>query len=183
MGFLGRGLAHSLTMALSLALGILAMQAPAFTREYAGALLQVASDARRDIDQREASARQYYGIDAADDDGILSALRSREPSNAETLERALERSRDLQRTYDAIEKNPVLLRPVVALGSALSDNKGYREPIWKLSLSTYGVQLDFSLGAVIYGLAGVVMGSLLAQLIILPFQSGMHRRHFSRSPR
>jgi hypothetical protein len=180
MGFLGRGLAHSLTLALSLALGILAMQAPAFTREYAGALLQVASDTRRDVDQREASARQYYGIDAADDDGLVAALRAREPSNAETLERSLGRSRDLQQAYEAIAGATSLLQPLTALAGAIADGKGYQAPIWKLALGNYGVQLDFSLAAAIYGLGGVIIGSLLAQLVLLPFQRASHRRGFSR---
>jgi hypothetical protein len=180
MGFLGRGLAHSLTMALSLALGILAMQAPAFTREYAGALLQVASDIRRDVDQREASARQFYGISAEDDAGLVEALRTREPSNAATLERALDRGRSLQQTYEAIASATPLQQPLIALSGAILDRKGYEEPIWKLALGNYSVQLDFNLAAAIYGLGGVILGSLLAQLVLLPFQRVSHRRGFSR---
>lgn len=170
MRFLGRWLSHSLGMALSLVFGILAIQAPAFTREYATALLQVATDARRDIDQREASARQFYGIAVGSDEELITALQAHEPSNAETLTRSLDRARNLQQAYDAIVKSPALLQPVIALGSAFDDLSGYKRAIWQLSLRSYNLQLDLSIASAIYGIAGVILGSLIGQLVLAPFR-------------
>jgi hypothetical protein len=92
MRFLKRWLSHSLRLALALLLAVIAMQAPAFTNDYAAALLQVSADARRDVDQREAAARQYYALQAGDDGSLIQALQAHEPANAETP-RALSRSR------------------------------------------------------------------------------------------
>jgi hypothetical protein len=152
------------------------MQAPAFTHDYAGALLQVATDLRRDIDQREDSARQFYGIKSAQDDELIKALQSHEPSNAETLASSLDRARNLQAAYDDITKSSPLLQPLTALNDAWDDANGYRAAIWKTSLRTYGAQLDFSTASVVYGLAGLMLGSLIAQLVLAPFRHAVARR-------
>src|SRR5918911_668511 len=111
MNFLGRWLSD----ALRLAVAIVLLQAPAFTREYTAALLQVAEDSGRDIEQRKVSARQHYGIPGdADDPAFLAALRPREPSNAETLALSLERHRVLRRAYERITAGAPLLQPVTA---------------------------------------------------------------------
>jgi hypothetical protein len=184
MGFLRRWLSQSLSTALALLCGLFAMQAPGFTRDYAGALLQIAADARRDIEQREASARQFYGIAAASDDALIAALRTHEPSNADMIERSLDRARRLQQAYDAIEGSPSLLRPLIALRNAIGAEGADKEPIWTLSLRTYSAQIDLSLAAAIYGLGGVMLGSLLgqalAQLIALPFRQSDDGRRRSR---
>jgi Protein of unknown function (DUF2937) len=176
MGLLGRWLSHSVSTALALALGILAMQAPAFTREYAAALLQVATDARRDIDQREDSARQFYGISASQDDDLVGALKSREPSNAETLARSIGRAADLRAAEESIAARPALLQPLAAFYGVLHDPNGDRRPIWEMALGTYSLQLDLSFAAAIYGLAGVMLGSLVAELVIAPFPRMTARR-------
>jgi hypothetical protein len=66
-----------------------------------------------------------------------------------------------------------LLRPIIALGGALDDLNGYKKAIWQLSLRSYNLQLDLSIASVIYGLAGVMLGSLIAQILLVPFR----RRH------
>ena len=43
-----------------LAFALAAMQVPAVAHGYTAALLQIAEDARRDIEQRKAAARQHY---------------------------------------------------------------------------------------------------------------------------
>src|SRR5260370_4036513 len=93
MEFLGRWLTGSLSLGLGLLMAVLAMQAPALTHDYAAALLQVAREARRDVDQRIASARQFYTIAASADDQVVAALQAVEPSTAETLASSLERAR------------------------------------------------------------------------------------------
>jgi uncharacterized membrane-anchored protein YhcB (DUF1043 family) len=169
MGFLGRWFSHSIGLATALVLGVLAMQAPAFTREYAAALQQVSSDARRDIDQREASARQYYAITAEQDDELVEALKKVEPSNADTLTRSLDRARALQSADDVIMTSRPLLRPLVALRDALHDPRGYKRAIWELQFQNYAIQLDLSAAAMIYGIVGLMLGSLMAQLVLAPF--------------
>ena len=58
-GFVGRWLSDALRIGLPLALALGAMQVPALAHGYAAALLQIAEDARRDIEQRKAAARQF----------------------------------------------------------------------------------------------------------------------------
>ncbi len=58
-GFITRWLSDALRLGLPLAVGLAAMQVPALAHGYAAALLQVAEDARRDIEQRKASARRW----------------------------------------------------------------------------------------------------------------------------
>src|SRR5690348_6290668 len=175
MSLIRRWLSESISIALALAFAVLAMQAPAFTREYAAALLQVAQDARRDIDQRMASARQFYGIKAAGDGPFVEALQSYEPSNAETLALSLQRTRTLQGAHDRIAAAAPLLRPLVAARDALDDEHGYKAKILRTLAGTYGAQLDFGMAAATYGFAGLLMGSLLAQLVLSTFRAGGRR--------
>jgi hypothetical protein len=108
-------LLHSIRLAAALGLAVLAMQAPAVTREYQAALLQLVRSSDQEIAEREDSARRFYGIAPAEDEGrFLAQLRAVEPSNAETLAAALDRERSLRASYDRIESSPDLLRPIVA---------------------------------------------------------------------
>jgi hypothetical protein len=177
MRFLGRWLSHSFVTVFSLVLAVLAMQAPAFTRQYTGALIQVATDVRHDIDQREASARQFYGLTQEQDDDLVKALQAHEPSNAETLARSLDHARNLQTTYDEIAKSSPLLQPVIAFASALDDHDGYKKAIWTLLLVNYDLQLELSLASAIYGIAGLMLGSLIAQLVLALFGRILSRRN------
>ncbi|HEX6842024.1 MAG TPA: DUF2937 family protein [Stellaceae bacterium] len=169
MSLIRRWLSESISIALALLLAMLAMQAPAFTREYAAALLQVTQDARRDIEQRKASARQFYGITATADDQFVAALHSFEPSNAETLALSLQRTQTLQSAYDRVAGALPLLRPLVAARDALDDEHGYKATILRTLVGTYNAQLDFSVAAAAYGFAGLLIGSLLAQLVLSSF--------------
>lgn len=170
MNLIRRWLSESISIALALMFAVLAMQAPAFTREYAAALLQVAQDARRDIEQRKASARQFYGIKVAGDEQFVAALQSFEPSNAETLALSLQRTQALQSAYDRVAGASPLLRPLVAARDALEDEHGYKATILRTLVGTYSAQLDFSLAAATYGFAGLLTGSLLAQLVLSTFR-------------
>ena len=88
--FIGRWVADCLELIFMLAGALLFMQVPAVTHTYAVALQQVAQDARRDIDQREANARQYYHLPPdAGDAVVIRALRPVEPSNAEALQQSV----------------------------------------------------------------------------------------------
>jgi hypothetical protein len=166
MAFLRRWLTGSLGMALGLLMAVLAMQAPALTHDYAAALLQVAREARRDADQRLASARQFYTVAGEGEDEVIGALRLAEPSNAETLAAALGRARRLQAGYDRIAAARPLLQPLVALWQAMDDERGDQAILRRTLLESYTPQLSLSVAAGIYGLAGLLLGTLAAQLAL-----------------
>jgi hypothetical protein len=166
MGFLQRWLTGSLGLGLGLSMAVLAMQAPALTQDYAAALLQAAREARHEIDERIASARQFYAIAASGDDAVVAALRAPEPSNAATLAAALDHARRLQADHDGIEAAPALLRPLVALGQAARDGTGETAIVRRTLVETYTPQVSLSIAAAVYGLGGLLLGTLLAQLLI-----------------
>ena len=95
-------LLHSVRLAAALGMAIVAMQAPAVTREYQAALLQLVRSADEDIAQRKASAQRFYGIPIENEVRFMAELRAVEPSNAETLASALAREKSLRASYDRI---------------------------------------------------------------------------------
>jgi Protein of unknown function (DUF2937) len=182
MGFLLRWLSHGIGLTLALVLGVIAMQAPAFTREYAAGLRQAASELHRDIDERESAARRYYNLTALSGDALVAALATHEPSNAASLSRSLARARRIDAASGAIDASSALLRPLVAFGTAWRDPEGSNAAIWKRALASYALQLDFSAAAAIYGFAGLMLGSLLAELM----RAALHRaqrRAMAQAPR
>jgi hypothetical protein len=156
-------------------LALLAMQAPAVTREYQAALLQLVRSSDQEIEQRKASAQRFYGIPPGEDDGrFLAQLRAVEPSNAETLGAALERVRSLRSSYDRIEASPALVRPIEAARDVAADDGGARRQIARTVLDSFAAQLDLSSAAAVYGLFGLFLGSLLGELVTAGF---LRRRH------
>jgi Protein of unknown function (DUF2937) len=167
MSFLGGWLSGAWVLGVSLAAALASMQAPAFTDAYAAALLQVASDARRDVDQRIASARRHYALEAQEDAEIVAALGTVEPSNAETLAASIDRSGALRAAYERIAAAPPLLRPAAALLDAGADPHGHKREILRLAALTFAPAIQLSLAALAYAFAGVLLGSLLAHLVVL----------------
>ena len=88
---LGAWLLHSVRLAAALGMAIVAMQAPAVTREYQAALLQLVRSSGEDIARRKASAQRFYDIPIENEERFMARLRAVEPSNAETLAGAVER--------------------------------------------------------------------------------------------
>ena len=177
--FVGRWLSHMLSLVVALPFAVIAMQAPALTHDYAAALLQVTQDARFDIEQRKASARQFYSIAATDDAGVVAALKPVEPSNAATLVLSIERVHVLRGVYDRLGATPAVVQPLVALSDAFDDPHGYKAAVWRRLLGTYDMQLSLSTAAILYGLAGLFAGSLAAQLclaLLRGFASRIGRR-------
>jgi hypothetical protein len=167
MRFLADWVSNSLITSAALAGAIVAMQAPALTREYAGTLLQLAQDSRQDVDQRMASARQHYAIPEGSDAQLVERLRGVEPSNAETLAWSIDRSSTFAEAYSRIAATPLLLQPIVAASdAAFRDPRGYKRNVLQTLLGTYAVQLNFSPGAAAYGVGGLFLGSLLARLLV-----------------
>jgi hypothetical protein len=161
MRFIARWLSSAWVLSLSFAAALVLMQAPALTDAYAAALLQVTSDARGDIEQRLASARRHYALDAMAEEQVVTALARHEPSNAETLRLSITRTASLREGYERIAAAPLLLRPVVALVDATLDAEGYQRNVLRLAVASFVPALQLSLGALAYGLAGVVLGSLV----------------------
>jgi hypothetical protein len=107
-------LLHSIRLAAALGMALLAMQAPAVTREYEAALLQLVRSSDKETAERKASAERFYNIPTENEDRFLARLRAVEPSNAETLAAALERGHSLRESFNRIERASDLLRPIVA---------------------------------------------------------------------
>ncbi|MCK8783441.1 DUF2937 family protein [Roseomonas sp. NAR14] len=168
MGFLGRWLSDAIRLGLALSLTLAAMQVPAIAQGYATALLQIAQESRRDIEHRKAVARQFYAIPAEDDEGVIAALRRVEPANAESLGNSIRRAAGLRAAYDRIEAASPLLRPVVALADAMDDEVD-KHAILRTALAEHVPQVSLSLAGGVYGLAGLLLGTLLAQMVIAPF--------------
>jgi len=167
MMFLAGWLLHSIRLAVALSLALLAMQAPALTREYEAALLQLVRGSEQEIAQRKASAERFYGFaTSADEDRFLAQLRSVEPSNAETLAAALDRQRGLRASHSRIEHSPDLLRPLIAAKDVIENRGGPGRQIAETALESFAPQLDLSFAAAVYGLVGLFLGSLLAELLV-----------------
>ena len=166
MGFMARWLSDAITLICAIGCAVLAMQLPALTRDYTNALMQVSQDARRDIDQREASARQYYHITDTSDAQVVAALKSVEPSNAVTLQESLDRAGILKAAYDRISETPPLLQPPAAVIDALRDQRGFRLTVLRTTIADYTPQIVLSLAAGIYGIFGLILGSFVAQALV-----------------
>jgi hypothetical protein len=152
------------------------MQVPALAHGYAAALLQIAEDARRDIEQRKAAARRFYR-DAGDaDEAVIAALRTVEPSNAEALAASVERARALRAAHDRIQADPPLLRPVTALLDAAEGPSKDKWAVLRTALDTHAPQVVLSAAAAIYGLVGLVVGSFLAELLVSAFSAAFAPR-------
>jgi hypothetical protein len=72
-------LLHSIRLAAALGTALLLMQAPAVTREYQAALLQLVRNSDQEIAERKASAQRFYGI------GSRPCENVREPRNRRTV--------------------------------------------------------------------------------------------------
>jgi Protein of unknown function (DUF2937) len=165
----GAWLFHSMRLATALGVAILAMQAPAVTREYQAALLQLVRSAGEDIAQRKAS-----DIPTEDEERFIARLRILEPSNAETLAGALAREKSLRASYDRLEREGDLLRPISAARDVLGDESGARRQIAQTVFESFAPQLDLSFAAAVYGLAGLFLGTLIGELLTA---AALPRRH------
>jgi hypothetical protein len=164
--FIARWLSDAIRLGLSIAFAVAAMQVPALTHDYAAALLQVSEGGRRDIDQREASARQFYHLGADTDEALITALQPLEPSNAQTLAVSVDRARTLRAAYERIQATPPLLQPMVALADAITDAKGYKRTVLETAFKIFSPEVIISTASAAYGLGGLVIGSFVAQVLV-----------------
>ncbi len=187
-GFVGRWLSDALRLGVPLALALSAMQIPALAHGYAAALLQIAEDARRDIEQRKASARRFYRGAGDADEAVIAALQAVEPANAQALAASVERARAFRAAHDRIEAAPPLLRPVTALvDAAEGPGQGDKWAVLRTALDTHAPQVVLSAAAAVYGLVGLVVGSFVAELLVSAagavFASGRRGRDAARFAR
>ncbi|HUB13374.1 MAG TPA: DUF2937 family protein [Acetobacteraceae bacterium] len=166
MRFLGRWVADCVELAFMLAGAVLLMQVPAVTHAYVVALQQVEQQARRDIDQREADARQYYHLppDTADD-ALIRALQPREPANAAALQQSIARAVMFSRTATLIAAASPLDRPIAALLDATRRPDADKLAVLSTCLETYAPQITLALDAAVYGIVGLLIGGLLGHMV------------------
>ena len=179
MQFLRRWLADWLTLALALVCAVAALQGPALAHEYAAALLQVAREARRDIEQRMTSARQFYAIAATDEREFLAALHHVEPSNAETLAAAIDHARHIETAYGRIAAARPLLQPMVAAWEVLTASSDDTAVIRKTLIETYHPEVSMTFAGAVYALAGLALGTLVSRAV-LALLGGLRRLRTNR---
>ena len=168
MRFLGRWFSDALRLGLSLAGALLFMQAPALSHDYVAALRQVADAQRRAIAGREATARSYYDLPSASEADLMATLRDREPSNAAGLDQSRTEAASLATGAARIDQSPPLLHPLVAAWDlATSPDEGKRA-VAEQAVRSFAPALQLSAAALVWALAGVVLGSFLAQILLLP---------------
>ena len=175
-GFAARWLGDSLRLGTGLALALAAMQVPAVTYAYEAALFQISEEARRDITQRKELARQYYQIPDLTDSAVIEALRGREPANARGLEVSVAREGALRAAHARIAAAPALLRPVLAVWDAAEDPFGNKRAVLRTALDQHVPQVLLNTAAATYGLVGLVLGLLVANLLIALLGGLTHRR-------
>ena len=179
-GFVARWLSDTLRLGLPLVLALAAMQIPALAHGYTTALLQIAEDARRDIEQRKASARQFYRGAGDTDEAVIAALRGVEPANAQALAASVERARALRVAHDRIQADAPLLRPLSALLDLSDDPRGDKWAVLRTALDTHAPQVVLSVAAATYGLVGLLVGSFFAELLVSVIRSLVSRRQDRR---
>jgi hypothetical protein len=169
MHFLGRWFSDAFVLAVSLLAAGIFMQVPAVTHAYASALLQLAQESQRDIAQREQVARDFYHLDG-NEDAVIAELQLHEPANAQSLSQSIAASRGFQSSYERINTAPALSQPVTALLDATNDQGGTRWKVLRTTLASYAPEIILTLSGAIYALIGLVIGSLIAQLIVAPMR-------------
>ena len=172
MSFLGRWFSDALSLALSLAGALVLMQAPALSHEYAAALAQVADAQTRDIGAREATARSYYRLEAASEDQLLSTLHDREPSNYTSLVQSRAEAAALGAAFARIGQSPSLAQPLVAAWDLASDPASGKRAVAEQAVRSFPPARQLSVAGLAWALAGGGLGSLAAQILLLP----AHRR-------
>ena len=179
MNFFGRWFSDVIRLALSLAGALLFMQAPALSHDYAAALAQVADSQNRDIAGREATARTYYDLQTASEVNLLATLRDREPSNAAGLDQSRAEADALATALARIEQSATSLRPVIEVWDLFTAPDAGKRAIVEQAVRSFVPALQFSVAALIWALAGLVLGSLVGQLLLLPAHRNP-RRAWSR---
>lgn len=160
-------LSDSIRFGLGLTLALAALQLPALTHAYTVALLQVAEGTRRDIDQRKEIARQHYRWnDTMTDAAAVDALRPLEPANAEGLAASIRREETLRDSHRSLLATPELLRPLKAACALVADMGTEAREVLRIAWATHVPQVVISTAAAVYGLAGLMLGLLLAQLLL-----------------
>jgi hypothetical protein len=67
-----------------------------------------------------------------------------------------------------------LLQPVAAVADMITDAKGYRRTVLRTAFNIFTPEVVISTASAAYGLAGLVAGSLVAQVLISFFGGFAH---------
>ncbi|MDJ0388323.1 DUF2937 family protein [Roseomonas sp. E05] len=174
--FIGRWLGDSIRLGLALFLALAAMQLPAVAHGYTTALLQIALATERDIAERQEIARQFYRLPpSAPEPEVTARLREAEPANAAGLAASRERAAILRATHDRLSAASPLLQPVLALWDGLRDDRADKRAVLRTTLESHVPAVMLSAAPATYGLAGLMLGLLLAEVLLAPFRR--RRRH------
>jgi len=175
MGLLRRWITTSLVLAFGLGGAVLAMQVPAFTEHYLAGLQQAAGELDRSVADRLQSGRTTYNL-TGNDRETVAALAPREPSNAATLTRDLNRRDSYAAILTATQAQSPVVRPI-ATGWAISNGpEGWNSPVLATALASYEAGIALTPAAVLWGLGGLIIGVLVAQVLSAPL-------HIHRPPR
>ena len=166
MRLIGHWLSDFLRLALGLGAALAAMQVPALTSAYDSGLVQAAGELRRDIDARKEVARHFYGLTDMTDPGVVGALRQKEPANAQGLESSIAREDSLRAAHARMAESPALLRPLVAAWDLAEDPLGNKQAVLEAALALHEPSIGLSIAPATYGLAGLLLGLLLANLAV-----------------
>jgi Protein of unknown function (DUF2937) len=161
---MGRWLSNTVTLAVALGAAILAMQAPSVTREYLAALQQIAAEARSEVDQSIAAARRQHRIAPTADEQVVAALKAKDAAGAERLALAIEQAGTLRQDQQRLAADPDLRRPVTVAWDAWRSPQGHKRAVLETVLARYEPAIHLDAASALYGLAGLLLGSLLVQL-------------------
>jgi hypothetical protein len=171
MGLVARWVTTSLALGFGLGGALLAMQAPAFTEHYLAGLAQAEGELDRSIADRLRSGQEIYGLTGTDRE-VVTALAAREPSNALTLGRDLDRRAGYAEILNHANSASSPVRPFAVAWAIADGPEGWRSPVLDMAFASYDPGISLTPAALVWGLGGLVLGEFVAQLLAAPF----HRR-------
>jgi hypothetical protein len=161
---MGRWLSGTLMLGAALVAALAAMQAPALTQDYLAALDQIATEARREVDETIAAARRQHRIAASADEPVVAQLKSRDAKTAERLMLGIERARTLRQDQERLAAEPALRRPAAIAWDAWQDADGYKRTVLRSAIERLTPALHLDLVSATYALAGLVVALIVVQL-------------------
>lgn len=169
--FIGNWLADTIRFALALGLALAAMQLPALAQSYTTALLQVSTATERDVARRLEIAREFLRLPpGTPENEVEASLRRSEPANASGLDHSRLTVAILRESHESLSAASPLLHPLLALWDGLHDSRADKRAILRTAAEQHVPALLLGTGPLTYGLAGLMLGLLLAQIIISLFQ-------------
>jgi len=158
---------NTIVLAGTLGAALAAMQAPTVTRDYVAALDEIAAAARQDC--QSASRRRAPAITDRRDRGRPTFSRRCGKSEARgrrAAGRALERASALRADHERIATAPPLRRPLLAAWDVARDASGHQRAVAEIVVERSTPALHLDPASSLYAVAGVLLGSLVVQLLL-----------------